>query len=305
LISEFYFPSKIINKNYGLKNIKIKENYSKLLAKELYILNTEKKFFIKNINRFFENFLSTVKTYINTIDFPINVFNSNILKLNKFIINYIKFTRTFNFFTYGIDDLSILSTVCKNFNFLNIQLLEYEKKNNSISFARKIQLISTYYNQNHKSHFNFTYTKNISILENFIVKKKVTDFSTVIVVNLNNFPKIFFNKFIFTLAKQNEKISLIILKNDNYVKYKKIINFQYICEINGYLIFLNNKIFKKYNDGPEIKELFKKNKIKYLFYLITAYSSYFFGLLIKIKYYLIKKFSRCIIVFLKFISNKI
>jgi hypothetical protein len=117
-LDEFYFPTKIVNKNYGLKNIKLKVNYSKLLRKELHILNSERNFFIKkNKKLFFESLLSTVKTYINTISFPINIFNSNILKLNKFIINYIESTRTFNFFAYGLNDLNVLAAICKNFNF--------------------------------------------------------------------------------------------------------------------------------------------------------------------------------------------
>jgi hypothetical protein len=182
-----------------------------------------------------------------------------------------------------------LAAICKNFNFLNIQLLEYEKEINSISFAKKLKLINRYYDLNHKSYYNYLYTKNISILSNFIKKKKLTDFSTVIIVNSKNFSKIIFNKLLLIFKKKNDKISLIVLKK-KYIKYKKIVNFQYICEINGYFIFLNNKIIKKFNGIVNIKKIIKENIIKYLFYYIIAYFSYFLGLIIKIKYYFKKKF---------------
>lgn len=280
-LNEFYFPTKITNKNYGLKNLKLDINYAKLINKELYILNSKKNFFIeKNKIFFFEKFLFAVKTYINTVNFPINIFNSNILKLNKFLIDYIESTRTFNVCVYGLRELNILAALCKNFSFLNIQLLENEKENNSTIVASKLKKINQYYNQNHKSHYNYIYTKNNSIILNFIKKISIINFSTVVIINSINFSKVFVNKLIYILNKQSNKISLIILKKEKNINYKKINNFRYICELNEYVIYLNRSI-AKYN--------YKENKIENFLYFIVANISFYLGLVIKSKYFF-KKF---------------
>ena len=272
LTNKFYFPSKFKNKDYGLKSLVLKADYAKLIDNHFNILIKNKNFFLKNNIPLFENFLSIIKTYVNTIHFPLNLFDFSKLKINKFLIRYINSTRTFSFILYGLNETHLLGTLCKNFCFMNIQILEYEKVNNSTIFSSKLDTVNRYYNLNHKSLYNYTYTKDINIISNYIKKEKLTQFSSIALIDSKNFSKIMINNIISKLNEQNDKISLLIIKkNETNFENKKIAsNYNLITKIDDYFIFFNKKI--KSNDEENFSKLFNISLLENISYSIIAYS---------------------------------